>query len=81
MVAYFIITYFIMSDRHISKKLKWKVMGTCVTPSCIYGMETVALPGAQQQRLQVCENNWIRRIAGLNGWIGECWMIFGGILG
>ena len=34
-------------------------------PACIYGLETVALSGAQQQRLHVCENNWMRRIAAL----------------
>ena len=55
----------VMSDRHISKKLKGKVLGTCVIPACIYGLETMALFGAQQQRLQVCENNWMRRIAGV----------------
>ena len=53
-----------MADRHISKKLKGKVLETCVIPACIYGLETVALSSAQQQRLQVCENNWMRRIVG-----------------
>ena len=55
----------VMTDRHISKKLKGKVLGTCVIPACIYGLETVALSNAQQQRLQVCENNWMRRIVGV----------------
>ena len=53
-------------DRPISKKLKWKVLGTCVVAACIYGLETMqALSGAQQQRLQVYENNRMRRIAGV----------------
>ena len=52
-----------MADRRISKRLKGKVMSTCVTPACLYGTETVALTELQQQRLQVCENNWIRKIA------------------
>ena len=38
-------------------------MSTCVTPACLYGTETVALAELQQQRLQVCENNWVWKIA------------------
>ena len=52
----------LMTDRRISKRLKGKVMSTCVTRACLYGMETVALTELQQQRLQVCENNWVRKI-------------------
>ena len=51
----------VMLDRKISKKLKGKVLRTCVTPACLYDLETVALT-EQQQKLQVCENNWVRRI-------------------
>ena len=51
----------VMLDRKISKKLKRKVLRTCVTPACLYGLETVALT-EQQQKLQECENNWVRRI-------------------
>ena len=50
-----------MADRRISNRLKGKVMSTCVTPACLYGMETLALTELQQQRLQVCENNWVRK--------------------
>ena len=32
-----------MLDRNLSKKLKGKVLRTCVTPACLYGLETVAL--------------------------------------
>ena len=32
-------------------------------PTCLYGTETLALTELQQQRLQVCENNWVRKIA------------------
>ena len=52
----------VMLDRTISKKLKGKVLRTCVTPACLYGLETAALTEQQQQKLQVCENNWVRRI-------------------
>ena len=52
----------LMTDRWISKRLKSKVMSTCVTRACLYGMETLALTELQQQRLQVCENNWVRQI-------------------
>ena len=45
------------------KSLKGKVMITCVTPACLYGTETLALTELQQQRLQVCENNWVRKIS------------------
>ena len=49
----------LMTDRRISKRLKGKVMSTCVTRACLYGTETLALTELQQQRLQVCENNWV----------------------
>ena len=52
-----------MSDRRISKRLKGKVMSTCVPPACMYGKETLAMTERQQQRLQVCENNWVRNRA------------------
>ena len=38
-------------------------MSACVIPACLYGMETLVLTEIQQQRLQVCENNWVRKIA------------------
>ena len=50
-----------MADQRISKRLKGKVMSMCVTPACLYGTETLALTELQQQRLQVCENNWVRK--------------------
>ena len=53
----------VMADRRISKRLKGKAMSTCVTQACLYGTETLALTELQQQRLQVCENNWVRKIA------------------
>ena len=53
----------VMADWRISKRLKSKVMSTCVTPACLYGTETLALTELQQQRLQACENNWVRKIA------------------
>ncbi len=49
----------VVADRQISKRLK--VMSTCVTPACLYGTETLALTELQQQRLQVCENNWVKK--------------------
>ena len=53
----------VMTDRRISKKLKGKVMSTCVTLACLYETDTLALTELQQQRMQVCENNWVRKIA------------------
>ena len=53
----------VMADRRVSKRLKGKVMSTCVTPACMFGTETLAMTERQQQRLQMCENNWVRKIA------------------
>ena len=53
----------VIAERWISKRLKGKVMSSCVTPVCLRGTETLALTEQQQQRLQVCENNWVRKIA------------------
>ena len=47
----------VMLDRKFSKKLNGKVLRPCVTPACLYGLDTVALTEQQQQKLQVCENN------------------------
>ena len=50
-----------MTDRRISKRLKGNVMSTCVTRACLYGTETLTLTELQQPRLQVCENNLVRK--------------------
>ena len=55
----------VMMDRKISRKLKGKVLDSCVVPASTYGLETLALSELHQHKLQVCENNWIRRIAGV----------------
>ena len=51
-----------MLDRNVVKKLKGKFLSMRVTPACLYDLETVALTEQQQPLLQVCENNWVRRI-------------------
>ena len=53
----------VKADRRISKRLNGKIMNTSVTATCLYGTETLALNELQQQRLQVCENNRVRKIA------------------
>ena len=55
----------VMADRKISRKVKGKVLMSCVTLAFLYGLETVALTERQQQNLQVCENNRVRRIVGV----------------
>ena len=40
-------------------------MDSCVVPANTYGWETLALSELQQHKLQLCANNWIRRIAGV----------------
>ena len=54
-----------MGDRKISRKLKGKVLDSCVVPASTHGLEALALSELHQHKLQVCENNWIRRIAGV----------------
>ena len=53
----------VMVDRKISRKLK--VVDSCVVPASTYGLETLALSELHQHKHQVCENNWIMRIAGV----------------
>ena len=36
-----------------------------MVPASTYGFETLALSELNQHKLQVCENNWIKRIAGV----------------
>ena len=47
----------VMVDRRITERLN--VMSICVTPACLYGTQTLAMTELQQQRPQVCENNWL----------------------
>ena len=54
-----------MGDRHITRDLKGKVLNSCITPAYLYGMETTAMSEKQQMKLHVCENSWVRRIAGV----------------
>ena len=54
----------VIMDRQISRKLKGKVLDSCVVPASTYGLETLALSELHQHKLQACEN-WIRRIAGV----------------
>ena len=42
-----------------------KVLDSCVVPASTYGLETLALSELHQHKLHVCENNWIRKIAGV----------------
>ena len=56
----------VMGDRHIYRKLKGKVLNSCIPSAYPYGLETMALTETQQERLQVWENNSVRRSAGVN---------------
>ena len=53
----------VTGDRHISRKLKAKVLSSCITPTYLYGLETMVMTENQQEKLHVFENNWMRRIA------------------
>ena len=54
-----------MVDINISRKLKGKVLDSCVVPASTYGLERLALSELHQHKLHVCENNWIKRITGV----------------
>ena len=68
-VAFISITSFVvptgalLASNFTHCRLVSKVTSNYVTPACLYGTETLALTELQQQRLQVCENNWVRKIA------------------
>ena len=49
-------------EKRISRKLKGKVLDSCVVPASTYAL---AMSELHQHKLQVCESNWIRRIAGV----------------
>ena len=51
----------------MSRKLKGKVLNSCITPTYLYGLEIMAMTEKKQERLRVCENNWVRRIEGVKG--------------
>ena len=52
----------IMWDRKLKKQLKGKVLEACVVPVCIYGLGTLALTERHEEKIQIAENNWVRRI-------------------
>ena len=56
-----------MANRKISRKLKGKVLMSCVMLAYLYSLKMVALTEIEH-RLQVCENNWVRRIASMK-WV------------
>ena len=53
-----------MVDKHISRKLKGKVVSSYVTSAYTYGIKTMAMTEMQQEKLHVCENNSVRRAGG-----------------
>ena len=55
----------VMMDKKISRKLKGNVLDSSTVPASSYGSETLALSELNQHKLYSCENNWIRRIAGV----------------
>ncbi len=51
----------VMSDRHISKKLKGKILGACVTPEMLYGLETLPVSEKHQHRPHLRWRDYIER--------------------
>ena len=37
------------------------MLSSCITPAYLYSLETMEI----SEKMQVCENNWVRRIAGV----------------
>ena len=54
-----------MGNTHISRKPKGKVLSSCIIPPYLNGPQTMAMTDKQQGTLQVCESNWVRKIAGV----------------
>ena len=52
----------IMWDRKLKKQLKGKVLEACVVTARIYGLGTLALTERQEEKMQIAEHNWVRRI-------------------
>ena len=44
-----------MGNRRVSRKLKGKLLSSCVSRVCMNALETVALTDKQQEKIQVCE--------------------------
>ena len=55
----------VMGDRRISRKLKGKMLSSCVTQAYMNALETMALTEKQQENVQFCENNMARIIVGV----------------
>ena len=53
-----------MGDRHISRKRKRNMLSSWVTSGYMTALETMALT-EKQQKVQICENNLVRRIVAL----------------
>ena len=49
----------VMGDRHMYRKIKGKVLSSCVTPAYLYRLKTMTMTEKQHEKLQVCENNWV----------------------
>ena len=62
-----------MGDRRISHKLTGNVLSLCVTLAYLNPLKTMAPIDIQiqQEKIQVCENNLIRRIEGVIEETGE----------
>ena len=54
----------LVGDRPISRKPKGNVLSSCGTSSYLNGLDAMALT-EKQQKVQVCENNLVRKIMGI----------------
>ena len=54
----------VMGDKRILRK-KGNMLSSCVTSAYTNVLETLALTEKQQEKVQVCETNLVRRILGI----------------
>ena len=55
----------VMGDRHISRKLKGKLLSSCVTPVYLYDLGTIAVTAKATMENPILRNNWVRGIVGV----------------
>ena len=48
--------------QQVEQTIKGKTLEFCVVPACVHGVGTLALTEKQEGKVQIAQNNWIRRI-------------------
>ena len=64
-----------MLDEKLSKRLKGKVISTCVIPACIRGVRTLALTGDQQAGFRFVRITGSEESREQKRWIKDYWQM------